>query len=168
MKRIDGRQIALLLISLAGVIIAVVGLFIAWYICKFEADVPLAGHYEEVQTQWLFDKGLNDVQVGIKVGVVRGFALTAALLAVAACTLAALNTLVVEINKTFRCALGSALIICAMFAFIFGLVFVGEMNSNAAELGLDIMKYSAGAGTYLLPIGSIIAAVPLFLVQKLR
>ena len=58
MKRMDGRQIALLLISLAGVILAVVGLFITWYVCKLEADVNIAGHYEEVQTWWLFDKSL--------------------------------------------------------------------------------------------------------------
>lgn len=165
-KRLDGRQIALILISLVGVILAVVGLFITWYVCKLEADVPIAGHYEEVQTQWLFDEDLNDVQVGINVSVVRGFALTAALLSVAACTFVTLHELVVEINKIFRCTLGLALIICAVFAFIFGLVFAGKMNSDAADLGLSLMKHSAGAGAYLLPIGSIIAAVPLFSLRR--
>ncbi len=166
MKRMDGRQIALLLISLAGVILAVVGLFITWYVCKLEADVNIAGHYEEVQTWWLFDKSLSDIQVGIKVGVVQGFALAAALLSVAACAFVALHALVVKINKIFRGTLGLALIICAVFAFIFGLVFAGEMNSDPTELAPLVMKYSAGAGAYLLPIGSIIAAVPLFLVRE--
>ena len=165
MKRLEGRQIALLLISIAGVILAVVGLFITWYVCKYEDDVNIVGHYEEVKTIRLFDEGLNDIQVGIKNGVVQGFALTSALLSVAACAFVALHALVVKINKIFRCMLGLALIFCAVFAFIFGLVFVVEMNSNAAN-PFFLMKYSAGAGAYLLPIGSIIAAVPLFSIQE--
>lgn len=166
MKRLEGRQIALLLISIAGVILAVVGLFITWYVCKYEYDLNIVGHYEEVKTIRLFDEGLNDIQVGIKNGVVQGFALTSALLSVAACAFVALHALVVKINKIFRCMLGLALIFCAVFAFIFGLVFVGEMNSDPTELAPLVMKYSAGAGAYLLPIGSIIAAVPLFSIQE--
>ena len=155
-NKLNVLQIVLICVAVVGVILAIVGIAVSWY----SYTVTSLGSHTE--NYGLFAKEFNDTDVGFPIGVVRAFGIISLILTVAACAVMCLNSLgLVKIKWLYRVICAAVVILFAVLTFIFGLVYAGKFND---KMGYgDVAKFAASAGAYLLPIGSIITAVPLFL-----
>ncbi len=152
-NKLNLLQIILLCVAAVGVILAIVGIAVPWYTGKLET---LLGGTSE--SYGLFAEYAKETDISI--ALVQAFAIITLIFTVAACLVMALNSLgVVKIKWLIRVICAAVVIVFAVLTLIFAIVY-GNQFSTAGVLSTEL---AASAGAYLLPIGSIITAVPLFL-----
>lgn len=157
-KKLNVLGIVLLAVAVVGLILAVVGIAIPW----FETQTKL-GSTGKTTTYVLFaDYGDSDFPIA----AVQAFAIISLILAAAACAVLALNTFgVVKVNWLCRVILAGLTVVCAILTLVFAIVFAGQ--GGGASLGnIASIKFVTSAGSYLLPIGAIVAGVPLVFGRK--
>lgn len=155
-KKMDVLSIVLIAVAVAGLILAVVGIAIPWFTLPSKIGT-------EDKTYTLFAEFLK---TDFPIAAVQAFAIISLVLAVAACAVFALNTFgVVKINLLVRVILAALTVVCAILTLVFAIVFASK-HGNAVLSGLTTVELVAGAGAYLLPIGTIFACVPLVFNRK--
>lgn len=156
-NKLNVLQIVLICVAVVGVILAIVGISIDWFKVNAEGS--------NVASMSLFEKDMEKIDdlVGFPIGAVRAFGIISLILAVAACAVMCLNSLgVIKVKWLYRVICAAAVIVVAVLAFVFALVYAGKYTEATGGAAVGV-KLVADAGAYLLPIGAIISAVPLFL-----
>lgn len=157
-KKIDVLGIVLIAIAVVGVILAVVGIAIPWFATQGKSVLG-----DKTETYGLFaDFGKSDFPIA----AVQAFAIISLVLAVVACAVRALNTFgVVKINWLIRVILAGLTVVCAILTLVFAIVFAGQDGGLSMGSLLNV-QFVASAGSYLLPIGAIVASIPLVFNRK--
>ena len=154
-SKLNTLGIVLLVVAVVGVILAVVGIAVPWFVQK--GEVVMLG--SSTKNYGLF----ADYAEGsdFPIAAVQAFAIITLILTVAACAVLALNSLgIVKVKWLYRVICACVVILCAVLTFIFALVFAGQYENFAGKV--SSWEFNASAGSYLLPIGAIVASVPLF------
>lgn len=153
-NKLSTLGIVLLAVALLGVILAVVGIAVPWF--ATQSTNIISG--DNTESYGLFAEYLES---DFPIALVQTFAIISLVLAVAACAVLALNTLgVVKVKWLYRVVCAAVVILFAVLTFIFALVFANQYGS--IDFGaLGNASFVASAGSYLLPIGTLLTGVPL-------
>ena len=153
-NKLNILSIVLLAVALVGVILAIVGIAIPWFIAEGKSALGSSSS----TTYGLFAEYAEGSDFPI--AVVQAFAIITLILSVVACAVLALNTLgIVKVKWLYRVICAAIVIIFAILTLAFALVFAGQYENVSGILGS--LTFDASAGSFLLPIGAIVASVPL-------
>ena len=151
-SKLNVLGLVLICVAAAGLVLAIVGIAVPWYSGKIETFVG--------GTSESFGLFAKYPEVDLPVALVQSFAIITLVLTAAACATVALNSLgVVKVKWLIRVICAAVVILFAVLTFVFALVY-GNQFATAGVLGST--NLAANAGAYLLPIGAIVSAVPLF------
>lgn len=154
-KKLGTLGIILLAVSVVGLILAIVGICVPYFVTTIDAGI-LGKHTE---TTALFEKGITDGDkvLDFPVAAVQAFSLIALICTAACVALTVLNVLgVVKLGFIVKAIVAGATVVMALLAIIFAGVYVGQFETSIL---------SVGAGAYLLFFGSVIGAVPAVLAK---
>ena len=153
-NKLNTLGIILLAVAVVGVVLAVVGIAVPWFVASAKSALGSSS-----STTYALFADYSDGS-DFPIAVVQAFAIVTLVLAVVACAVLALNTLgIVKVKWLYRVICAAIVIICAILTFVFALVFAGQYENVSGALGS--LAFDASAGSYLLPIGAIVASVPL-------
>ena len=158
-KKLNILSIILLAVSLVGVILAVVGIAIPWFV----SEGTLLGNSSSTNYNLFAEfKGEPDFPIA----AVQAFAIITLILAVLACIVLTLNSLgIVKVKWLYRVICAALVVVCAILTLVFAIVFADKYFNNVSN-ALGSASFNASAGSYLLPIGAIVASVPLVIGRK--
>lgn len=164
-KKLGLFGIILLLASIVGLVLAVVGIFIDFF------TVSLAGESAGVA---LFEEGLGDGDIPI--ALVQAFAIAAVVLAAIACIVTVLGTFgIVKVGGLAKFLAAALVIVVAVLVVVFAATWAASFVPKGGDgiLG-DIIggivdaagySYTAGAGAYLVTVGGVLSGASMLLAK---
>lgn len=157
-KKLNILGIVLIAVAVVGIVLAIVGIAIPWFTTQTKTLVG-----DNAKTYGLFAEKLDG---DFPIAVVQAFAIISLILAAAACTLLALNTFgLVKVKWLYRAILAGLVVVCAILTLVFAIVFANQYG-GAGISGVASVEFVTSAGSYLLPIGAILAGLPLLVGRK--
>ena len=157
-KKLNILGIVLIAVAVVGVVLTIVGIAIPWFATQAKSVIG-----NSTESYGLFAENLDG---DFPIAVVQAFAIISLILAVAACALHTVNTLgLVKVKWIYRVICAALVIVCAILTLVFAIVFANQYSG--ASLGnIASVEFVTSAGSYLLPIGAIVASIPLFFGKK--
>lgn len=162
--KIGNGQIITMGMALVSVVLAIVGLFIPYF--SRTAKSELIGS-KSTTTYGLFNETVTDLSANMdtSVSLVRTFAIIAVVLAVLAAVGAVLVSLrIIPRNGLLKLLFAAATVVIGVLALVFTFTFCGQFELDGGAVAQ--YTWTAGAGAYLLGIGTILGGVTLLLAKK--
>ena len=162
--KIGNGQIITMGMALVSIALAIVGLFIPYFSRTLKSSV--AGT-KSTTTYGLFDETVTDLSKNLdtSVALVRTFAIIAVVLAVLAAVCAVLVSLrILPRNGLIKFIFSGVTIVMGVLALVFTFTFCAQFAVDGGTIAQ--YNWTAGAGAYLLGIGSILGGVTLLLSKK--
>ncbi len=165
-KKLGLFGIILLLASIVGLVLAVVGIFIDFF------TVSLVGESAGVA---LFEEGLGDGDIPI--ALVQAFAIAAVVLAAIACIVTVLGTFgIVKVGGLAKFLAAALVIVVAVLVVVFAATWAASFVPDGGGDGIlgDIIdgvvdavgySYTAGAGAYLVTVGGVLSGASMLLAK---
>lgn len=166
--KIGNGQIITMGMALVSVVLAIVGLFVPYFVAKGEN--ALTGKSTNAYTLFSEDMTNFTKNTDMSVSLVRTFAIIAVVLAVLAAVGAVLVSLrILPRNGLLKLLFAAATVVIGVLALVFTFTLCGQLVSadiSIAGLNIAKLKWTAGVGAYLLGIGTILGGVTLLLAKK--
>lgn len=163
-KKAELIGIVLSSVSAAGVILALVGVCVPWFMNKIDLTPYLSSGYSyENVSVGLFDDGLGAADFPI--AAVQAFALLSLIFAAVCCAVTVLEAFgPLKLPRPAKLVLSELTAVLAILTVVFAYVYAGSYRS--VMTALYTYSFTVYAGAWLTLIGALFAAHPLLLVRK--